>query len=108
MASASRHAASPLFLSPLEIDKKNADVGPCASQTGQRCSDKGFLSMSLASYLELLDWTACQFVAGEQGVTPQSSPAVFARLKIREEVWFELVSDFGRFFLRDCWSAAPH
>jgi len=98
LASAGRHTESPSFLSPLEIDERSDDVGPCASQTGQRCSDKGFLSMSLASYLELLDWTARQFVAVKQGATPQSAPAVFARLKIREEAWCELVSDFGRLF----------
>ena len=54
--------------------------------------------MSLASYLDLLDWTARQFVAGKSGVTPESAPPIFSRLKIREEVWCELVSDFGRLF----------
>ena len=52
LASASSQAESPSFLSPLEINERNDEVGPCASQTGQRCSDKGFLSMSLANYLE--------------------------------------------------------
>jgi len=34
--------------------------------------------MSLASYLEPLDWTAGQFVPGKQVATPQSTPAINA------------------------------
>jgi len=54
--------------------------------------------MSLASYVELLNWAARQFAAGKQDATPQSSSAVFATPKIREEVCCELVTDFGRIF----------
>ena len=40
-----------------------------ASRTGKRCSDKGFLQMPEQAYLELLDWTARQTVAGKRGTT---------------------------------------
>jgi len=30
------------FLTPLTIDERNDPIGPCASRSGKRCSDKGF------------------------------------------------------------------
>ena len=46
------------FFTPLTIDERNDPIGPCASRSGKRCSDKGFLSLSTLDYLELLDETA--------------------------------------------------
>jgi REP element-mobilizing transposase RayT len=87
-----------LFLAPLELERRPDAIGPCPSATGQRCSDKGFLAMSLGEYLELLDWTARQRVDDKRGATPESVPPIFARLKVRPEVWCELARDFGRLF----------
>ncbi len=42
-------------------------TGPAASDAGQRCSDKGFLPMSLAAYRELLDWSGRHVVEGKLG-----------------------------------------
>ena len=61
-------------------------------------SDKGFLSMPVAAYLELLDWTARQIVPGKNGATPEATPPILERLQIRPEVWCQLVSGFGRLF----------
>ncbi|MGV3483563.1 MAG: transposase [Planctomycetaceae bacterium] len=89
----------PSFLCPLQLYERNGEVGPCASQTGQRCSDKGFLPMSLSSYLSLLDWTSRQWANGKATVTTSRTvPPILEKLRIREEVWCELVSDFGRLF----------
>lgn len=89
---------SSLFLSPLELDQRGDAVGPCPSFTGHRCSDKGFLAMSLSEYLELLDWTARQQISGKRGATPETMPPIFARMKVGPEAWCELASDFGRLF----------
>ena len=86
------------FLAPLEIDELHDELGPRPSVSGTRCSDKGFLSMPVAAYLELLDWTARQLAAGKQGSTPTDTPAIFERLQIRPEVWCKLVSQFGQLF----------
>ena len=59
------------FLTPVEIDESNGETGPVASQSGTRCSDKGFLWFSLERYLELLDWTARQIAEGKRGQTPE-------------------------------------
>jgi REP element-mobilizing transposase RayT len=89
---------SPAFLAPVELDQRGDTSGPCASISGQRCSDKGFLAMALDEYLGLLDWTARQHVSGKRGSTPEDVPPIFARLAIRPEAWCELASDFGRLF----------
>ena len=53
------------FLSPLTIDEVSDSLGPCGNTTGDRCSDKGFLTLSESDYIQLLDWTARQEVSGK-------------------------------------------
>ena len=54
--------------------------------------------MSVAEYLELLDWTARQTIAGKRGATPEDTPRIFARLSIDPLTWTILVRDLGRMF----------
>ena len=86
------------FLAPVEIDERNDPIGARASADKQRCSDKGFLAMPTAAYMELLDWTARQIVTGKRGATPEDAPLIFERLKITPTVWCELVTRFGKLF----------
>ena len=100
LASASRSPAKKVdsYLAPLTIDEKNDPVGMCANQTGERCSDKGFLSMSVVDYLQLLDASARQIREDKTGYTPPETPPIFARLKIDPEFWRLQMKDFGRLF----------
>ena len=91
-------AAFDSFLAPVEIDELNDPLGARASAGKNRCSDKGFLGMPTAAYLELLDWTARQVVTGKRGATPEDAPPIFERLKIKPAVWLELVTRFGKLF----------
>jgi len=86
------------FLAPLSINEESDAVGPCVSAGSSRCSDKGFLAMSLEDYLLLLDWTARQSVAGKRGKTPACVPPILERLGLAQSSWCELVSDFGKLF----------
>jgi hypothetical protein len=86
------------FLSPLELDEHGSEPGPCVNRSGTRCSDKGFLPVSVAAYLELLDWTARQTMPGKRGSTPSDVPPILERLKVSATTWWELVSNFGRLF----------
>jgi hypothetical protein len=86
------------FLSPLELDEHGSEPGPCVNRSGTRCSDKGFLPISVAAYLELLDWTARQTMPGKRGSTPSDAPPILERLKVSATTWCELVSNFGRLF----------
>ena len=46
------------YLAPIELRGGSSGTGPCVNKRGTRCSNKGFLPMSAADYLGLLDWTA--------------------------------------------------
>ena len=74
------HISGDAFLAPLMVDEHRDPIGPCASQGERRCSDKGFLAMSVEDYLELLDWSARQVVPGKRGKTPENLPPVLKRL----------------------------
>jgi len=54
--------------------------------------------MSVADYLELLDWTARELRADKRGATPECAAPIFERLGIDAEVWCELTRDFGKLF----------
>ncbi|MBX3420053.1 MAG: hypothetical protein KF752_00715 [Pirellulaceae bacterium] len=70
------------------------------SQTGLRCSDRGFLNLTTVEYIQLLDWTARQVVAGKRGSTPELAPPIFERLKLgmSPDTFGELVGSFGKLF----------
>lgn len=87
------------FLAPLPVDESRDPTGPCPNPGGSdRCSDKGFLAMSLSDYLQLLDWTARQVAPGEAGKTPEDVPPVVTRLGLTTTAWTELVRDFSKLF----------
>jgi hypothetical protein len=86
------------FLSPISIDEKNDPLSSQPSRNGKRCSDKGFLALSEAEYLTILDWIARNTVAGKRGQTPVGAPPVFERLGIDAQEWSRMVKDFGRTF----------
>jgi len=86
------------FLAPVSIDERKDRLGPHPSRNGQRCSDKGFLAIVEAEYLEILDWLARDRVAGKRGATPLSAPPVLERLGIEPTLWSTMVKDFGRAF----------
>jgi hypothetical protein len=86
------------FLAPVEIDERHDAIGAVPSATPYRASDKGFVSLSMAAYLQLLDWTARQLVPEKAGATPMEAPPVFERLGLGVPEWTGMVSDFGRLF----------
>ncbi len=60
--------------------------------------------MSVATYLELLDWTARELRGDKRGATPESAAPIFERLGIDADVWCELTRDFASCSLR--WRAS--
>ena len=75
----------------LLIDEKNDSLSSRPSRNGKRCSDKGFLALSDAEYLTILDWIARNTVAGKRGQIPVGAPSVFERLGIDAQEWSRLV-----------------
>lgn len=90
--------SSDAFLSPLTIDEQSDPIGPCTNQNGRRCSDKGFLAVSIKDYSELLDWSARQVAPGKRGSTPCELPSVLKRFGLDGTIYCELVNDFGKLF----------
>ena len=88
------------WLSPVEIDEHHDPVGADVDPGGRRASQKGFLSISLTQYLDLLDWTGRQIRKCKSGAIPQHLSPILARIGLNESSWCELVSKFGKVFKR--------
>ena len=91
--------ASDRWLAPVAIRGKS-HIGPVASKSSHRVSDKGFLPLSLADYLKLVDWTGRQIARGKKGRIPDRCKPILKRLGVNRDVWCRLVEDFGRLFGR--------
>ena len=87
------------WMSPLQIDEALDPIGPDPS-AHRRGSKKGFLNVSLYDYLQLIDWTGRQLVAGKAGAIPDSLAPILQRLGIVKRTWCDLVKDFGKLFRR--------
>ncbi len=85
-------------LCPLSLDESHGELGACVHAAGTRASDKGFLPMSMADYLALLDWTARLMRSDKPGSTPDCAKPIFERLGIDAGAWCELTKNFGRLF----------
>ena len=87
-------------LSPVPLNERTGAIGPVPNKTGTRCSDKGFLPMSSADYLDLLDWTGRQLVNGKRGRIPDKVIPILKRLSLDRHAWSDLVANFGKRFFR--------
>ena len=96
----SRRRSRSGWMSPLEICDSTGGPGADASPCGRRASLKGFLSVSLTKYLELLDWTGREIRHGKRGVIPPRLSPILERLGLDTSGWCDLVKKFGRLFKR--------
>jgi hypothetical protein len=87
-------------LAPVALQEAATAPGPLPSLSPARCSDKGFLPMSLHEYLELLDWTGRQMAAGKRGAMPAELEPILVRLGIPADDCLDLTQNFGRLFQR--------
>ncbi len=86
------------FLCPLELGSIKKALKVRHTKSGNRCSDKGFLSISIRAYVDLLDWTARQSnPQGERG-DDDGTPRIFKQLRIKPSTWCALVTQFGGLF----------
>ena len=87
-------------MSPIEIDEIHDQVGPDPETSGRRASRKGFLSISMLDYLQLLDWTGRQLRSGKCGSIPNHLAPILSRIGLDAPAWCDLVTRFGRLFHR--------
>jgi hypothetical protein len=76
------------------------EAGKARRNRQRRASDKGFLSMRLEDYLEILDWTGRQVRGDKRGAIPADISPILQRLGLSDEYWIDCVKNFGRWFHR--------
>lgn len=54
------------FLSPLSIDESSDPTGPCESESGERCSDKGYLPRAMPIEVRLHHQEKCSAPLGSR------------------------------------------
>ncbi len=87
-------------MAPIEINERTDPVGCDADGSGRLASKKGFLSMPMAQYLELLDWTGRQIRSGSRGAIPKHLAPILARMGLDSVSWCDVVKKFGKIFKR--------
>ena len=87
------------WLSPIEINEQGDFLGADAERSGRRASRKGFLSISLRQYLELLDWTS-QRIRSRNLSIPCHLISILHQIGLDGISWCDLVTKFGRVFRR--------
>jgi hypothetical protein len=83
------------------------EAGEAGNRTSPTCraSDKGFLSLTVQQYLELLDWTGRQ-VRGGAGQIPDHLAPILERLGIVVEQWTATIASLDGWFPRALGRAA--
>lgn len=87
-------------MAPVEINERTDPVGANKRDCGRRACLKGFVSIPLARYLELLDWTGRQIRGDKRGSLPKHLAPILSRLGYNGHAWCELVLKFGKLFKR--------
>lgn len=76
------------------------------SRTGRRASDLGVLPISLADYVQLLQWTAEQLKSGQRSTIPKDLAKILDHLAVKEDAWLESLVHYERAFGHAVGSAA--
>ena len=88
------------WMAPIEINERTDSTGADLNPTNRRASQKGFLPISLAQYLDLLDWTGRQVNRQKRGSIPDHLAPILERIGIDSTGWCDLVAKFGKLFKR--------
>jgi len=88
------HGKNAGWLAPVELEPKRKKARERGSS--RRASNKGCVFMSLAEYLELLDWTGRQVHPGKRGSVARKTPPILDRLNLSPEFWLQTIAGFGK------------
>ena len=90
---ACEHGPNAGWLQPVALGPNRKAVRE--KPTKRRSSNKGFLSMAVAEYLQLLDWTGRQIRRdGRLGTIPTDLKPLFDRAGMSAEIWVDCVRRF--------------
>ncbi|MEZ6122058.1 MAG: hypothetical protein R3C49_02645 [Planctomycetaceae bacterium] len=82
------------WLAPVELEPKRKKVREKRSTC--RAANKGCVVMSLAEYLQLLEWTGRELQPGKRGSIPKNTAPILDRLNLSNELWLHAVELFGK------------
>jgi hypothetical protein len=88
------HGEKAGWLAPVELEPRRQKVRE--KKSSRRASNRGCVFMSLADYLQLLDWTGRQVRKGKRSSIPKDPPAILIRLDLSPELWLHAVESFGK------------
>lgn len=89
------HGPNAGWLQPVDLQPPRKRVRE--KGTRRRASNKGFLSITLAEYQQLLDWTGSQIRRdGKSGTIPSNLQPIFDRVGVSSELWVECVRRFRK------------
>jgi len=95
------------WLSPLTLDAQILSLDPQSHSDGLRASDRGFLQIRWADYLQLLNWTAKQGVDGVVAEVPKMLATLLGSLGIDSSMWRDMVWHFKKYFGRSTCIGSP-
>jgi len=88
------HGSQAGWLAPVELEPKRKKAREkCSSR---RASNRGCVVLSLADYLQLLDWTGRQIRPGKRGSIPKSLLPILDRLNLSPDLWLHAVEQFSK------------
>jgi hypothetical protein len=82
----------------LRPERKGDEALADGSRTGRRASDLGLLPISLASYVQLLQWTAHQLTSGQRETIPADLVTVLDHFDVQQDHWLDTVADYASAF----------
>ncbi|MEP3478178.1 MAG: hypothetical protein ABJZ55_02915 [Fuerstiella sp.] len=94
-----RRVIQDAWLAPLAMSDALA-ANPEVHSDGLRCSDRGFLNMTMKDYAKLLRWTSVREALGGQETVPKHVAAVLSKHGIESSMFKDLVWNWRRYFGR--------
>ena len=88
------HGEKAGWLAPIELEPKRKKVRE--KTPTRRASNRDCVFMSLAEYLQLLDWTGRQVKPKKRGAVSKTAPPILERLNLSAELWLQVVEQFGK------------
>ncbi|TWT69596.1 transposase [Crateriforma conspicua] len=108
-SSSGRRIRRDAWLANLSLDAGKLANDPEVHREGLRCSNSGYLNLSLREYMRLLRWTASagrESMRGRQSV-PKDVARALRHRGIEAEMWSELVWNWQRYFGRSGCAGSP-